>query len=117
MGPEEDREAEAFELLFTIIHHEILDNVLHRSYDVRCKVDRTDKHIKLTYPVKIDCFCDKFGYDRGRNKQSNTRAKPGNVLSIEANNNRVPAPAAREEHSTYQSIVGINNHYFMVQWN
>ena len=51
------------------------------------------------------------------NIQSNTLAKPGNVLSIEANNNRVPAPAAREEHSRYQSIAGINNHYYMVQWN
>tara|TARA_B110001450_G_C17333593_1_gene364525 strand:+ start:374 stop:547 length:174 start_codon:yes stop_codon:yes gene_type:complete len=51
------------------------------------------------------------------NIQSNTLAKPGNVLSIEANNNRVPVPAAREEHSRYQSIAGINNHYYMVQWN
>ena len=51
---------------------------------VGCKVERTERFIRFTQPVKIQRFIDEFHCheEDGGDKQPSTPAPPGNVLEF-----------------------------------
>ena len=56
---------------------------------VGCKVEQNKHRIRLTQPVKIQQFIDKFQIDNVKKKQSNTPAKLGSVLAVDTKDNNV----------------------------
>ena len=72
---------------------------------VGCKIERTNKYLEITQPVKMQRLIDKFGYDG--TKALSTSVVPGSVLARDAINS---PKANAEETKKFPSFIGILLH-------
>ena len=76
---------------------------------VGCKVERTERTIRLTQPVKVQRFTDEFHCQEadGGDKQPATPAPPGTVLEF---NIETDEPLSNKQQTQFRSGVGVLLH-------